>query len=164
MLAMHYLIRLDRPDAVEAVRRRASERGPWFDTMPGLAHKWFLVDPRDPAYATFYLWQEPEAALGFLEGPLYRALCEAFGRPDVLLLLPKQITLPEHDPPAVALSHGDPLSVGGPAVRALDPRLGARFDLVFDGAARGRRFEVAYHARGGAATVPSASLPGEVPP
>jgi hypothetical protein len=63
------------------VRRRAAERGPLFDRMPGLAFKLFLVDPVDPCYATFYLWREPEAALAFLEGAFFAALSRRSGGP-----------------------------------------------------------------------------------
>lgn len=160
MIAMHYLIRLGSQDEVQAVRRRVAERGPSFDAMPGLAHKWFLVDLRDPAYATFSLWREPKAVLGFLEGPFYRALCEAFSRPDVFLLLPTQIALPADNPTVAVLGHGGPLPAGVPAVRTFDPRPGTRLDLVFDQRARGRCFEVAYHARGTAdASATSPSIP-----
>ena len=93
MLAMHYRFTLKDQDQVAAIRRRAVERGPLFDLVPGLAHKWFLLDAKDPCYALFYLWRRPEAAQAFLEGELFTALSAAFGRPEVRLLLPVAVEL-----------------------------------------------------------------------
>jgi hypothetical protein len=90
---MHYAIPLNGADQVTAVRARAAERGPLFDGMAGLDVKLFLVDPVDPCYATFYLWREADAALGFLEGQFFKAL-SAFGRPEVKLLLTTAVDLP----------------------------------------------------------------------
>jgi hypothetical protein len=147
MLGMHYLIPLDGADAVAAVRRRAAERGPLFDRMEGLAEKYFLVDPADPTYATFYLWQDPRAALGFLQGSFFAALAETFGRPEVRLLLPSRIALPADEPASAVLAAIAPDS--GPAIATLDPISGHALSLVFSGNAPGRRFDVMYHARGG---------------
>jgi Domain of unknown function (DUF4865) len=150
MIAMHYLINLKTADDVQAVRRRAAERGPLFDGLPGLAHKWFLVDPDKPAYATFYLWNDPAAALAFLEGPFFHALCETFGRPDVLLLLPASIRLPEGPVSVAALGDFGDLPYDMAVIRTLDPRFGGRIDLAFGEPRSGRRFEIAYHASGNA--------------
>ena len=148
MLAMHYRIPLDGAEAVAAVKRRALERGPWFDGIAGLAHKYFLVDPVQPTYATFYLWHEAEAARAFLEGALFAALVESFGRPEVRLLLPTAIALPESDPETVVLSEGLHGLGHGPRVDAIDPRDGSALALHFDESVRGRRFLLPYHARG----------------
>jgi hypothetical protein len=149
MLAMHYAISLAGPDGVAAVRKRAAERGPSFDGTPGLACKLFLVDPVDPCYATFYLWQAADAALAFLDGPGFRALTEAFGRPEVRLLLTAATELPFPAGSAIALGPDDGAATAG-TLRALDPRTGERFAL---GPACGsrRRFEVMYRAVGAAA-------------
>lgn len=149
MLAMHYRIPLEGAGAVAAVERRARERGPLFDGMPGLAHKFFLVDPVQPTYATFYLWQEAEAAHAFLSGPLFAALIEAFGRPEVRLLLTTAIHLPRHDPGGAVLAEGLVTHAYGPRIDAIDPRDGAYLSLHFDKSIRGQRFRVPYHARGG---------------
>jgi hypothetical protein len=148
MIAMHYLISLKTADDVQAVRRRAAERGPLFDGMPGLAHKWFLVDPQDPAYATFYLWNDPAAALSFLEGTFFHALCQTFGRPDVLLLLPTTIKLPVGNMPIATLGESGELPDDMPVIRTLDPRVGDKIDLGFGETRKGRKFEIAYHACG----------------
>ena len=146
MLAMHYAIALAGPDAVAAVRRRATERGPLFDGLPGLAHKLFLVDAADPCYATFYLWPDADAALAFLEGPFFQALVAQFGRPDVRLLLTHASHLP--------FATGDSLRLVENAARiehadvhATDPRTGRALSLS-RAAVSGRRFDVAYHAVG----------------
>jgi uncharacterized protein DUF4865 len=146
MLGMHYLIPLSGADAVAAVRRRAAERGPLFDGMAGLAEKFFLVDPADPAYATFYLWHDPQAALGFLQGSFFAALAETFGRPEVRLLLPSRIALPPDEPASAVLA--DIAPDRGPAIATLDPISGHALSLVFAPGAPGRRFDVMYHARG----------------
>jgi hypothetical protein len=147
MLAMHYRIRLDDDAAVAAVRQRAAERGPLFDGMNGLREKLFLVDPVRPCYATFYLWQDPDAALAFLDGSFFKALSDTFGRPEVRLLLTRVTTLPS-DSRSVALIEGavtHPLPAG--AVEAIDPRDGTTLVLM-PSISLGRRFDVMYHAHG----------------
>ncbi len=145
MLAMHYAIPLSGADQVAAVRDRAAERGPLFDGMAGLGVKLFLVDPIDPCYATFYLWREADAALGFLDGGFFRALSEAFGRPEVKLLLTSAVDLPFQMGEALKLrtNPADDTSL----VQALDPRKGDVLALAKAPAA-GRRFEVMYRAVG----------------
>jgi heme-degrading monooxygenase HmoA len=160
MLAMHYRIPLSGAEAVAAVERRARERGPLFDGMPGLAHKFFLVDPVHPTYATFYLWQEAEAAHAFVTGPLFAALVEAFGRPEVRLLLTTAIDLPRTDPDGAVLVEGLAADAHGPRIDAIDPRDGAHLSLHFDDSIRGQRFRVPYHAQGTDATFrPALALP-----
>jgi hypothetical protein len=150
MLAMHYQIPLAGADSVAAVRTRAAERGPLFDDMPGLAHKLFLIDPVDPCYATFYLWQDADAARGFIEGPFFAALSSAFGRPKVFLLFTAATDLAFEAGDAVALEWRDAASpANAETVDALDPRTGAILSLGPTGSG-GRRFEVMYHARGSA--------------
>lgn len=149
MLAMHYRIPLAGIRALEAIRHRAAERGPLFDGMDGLGHKFFLADADDPAYATFYLWRDADAAHRFLRGPFFAALVDAFGRPPVRLLLTSAIDLPVADPRTVTLIEGVSPHAFGPRIDALDPRDGAPLSLRFDEAVRGRRFELLYHARSG---------------
>ncbi len=158
MLAMHYRIALNGADAVTAVERRARERGPLFDGLAGLAHKFFLVDPVRPTYATFYLWNDAGAARAFLEGPLFAALVEAFGRPEVHLLLTTHAVLPEFDPGAATLVDGLEPHHFGPRIDAIDPRDGRHLSLRFDEAVRGRRFLLPHHARG-ADAAPRADFP-----
>ena len=147
MLAMHYKIRLEDEAAVTAVRQRAAERGPLFDGMKGLGEKLFLVDPVRPCYATFYLWQDPDAALAFLEGPFFKALSDTFGRPEVQLLLTKATTLPSgvRSVSLIAGAPQPPLPAG--AVEAINPLDGSTLVLM-PSISMGRRFDVMYHARG----------------
>jgi hypothetical protein len=146
MLAMHYQIPLAGPDAVASVRARAIERGPLFDGMAGLAHKLFLVDPIAPCYATFYLWRDPDAALGFLEGPFFGALSQSFGRPDVRLLLTRATDLPFAAGDEIALATSAAEADEPELVRALDPK--NSHILTLGRGLHGRRFEVLYHAVG----------------
>jgi len=148
MLAMSYFIRLDGLTAVAAVRRRIQERGPVFDGMPGLAHKWFLLDAADPTYGNFYLWHTPAAALGFLQGPLFRGLCDTFGRPEVKLLLPTAVDLPTSPQSAASIVNADLASPGAKRIAVLDPLDGKCSELVFRETASGQTFDVAYHAVG----------------
>jgi hypothetical protein len=146
MLAMHYKIPLRDSEAVANVRARAKERGPLFDGIAGLAHKLFLVDPVDPCYATFYLWRDAEAALAFLEGAFFTALVQAFGRPEVALLLTPAMDLPFAAGGAVVLGSRRSEASNSERFWAVDPRTGNILTLG-DGPA-GRRFEVMYHACG----------------
>ncbi|MDE2515706.1 MAG: DUF4865 family protein [Rhodospirillales bacterium] len=148
MLAMHYAIPLRDTDQVAAIRRRAAERGPLFDAMPGLGAKLFLIDPRAPCYATFYLWRDPTAALRFLDGDFFRALCDAFGRPAVHLLLSAATSLDFAAGSALRLQRGT-VDADAP-VRACDPRDATLLGLAKQDAP-GRRFEVMYRAIGAAA-------------
>lgn len=146
MLAMHYAIPLSGAEQAHAVRRRAAERGPLFDGLEGLEAKLFLLDPRDPCYATFYLWREPVAALAFLEGAFFAALATAFGRPEVKLLLTTATVLPPSPGDAVSLAL-NPAAMGAHWLHALDPRTGDTLTLA-PPETPGRRFEVLYKALG----------------
>ena len=144
MLAMHY--RFDLPDraAIDAVDARVRERGPMFDGFPDMGHKWFLIDRETPCYAVFYLWHDAAGPTAFLEGPLFANLARTFGRPEVRLLLARSVLLPEPEPNQAFIVEDD---AGLAAVRAFDPRDGRRLSFGF-GDGPGRRFEIAYHARG----------------
>jgi hypothetical protein len=144
MLAMHYRFDLKDQTQVEQVRRRIVERGPVFDGLPGMAHKWFLLDPVKPCYALFYLWNEQAGMRSFVEGPFFKSLSDAFGRPEVRLLLPTRISLPAEEPEEASLELGE---LEGAHVRALDPRDGSVVSLRLS-PGPGRRFELRYHARG----------------
>jgi hypothetical protein len=148
MLALHYAIPLNGADRVTAVRTRIAERGRLFDGMAGLVAKLFLIDPTDPCYATFYLWRDPDAALGFLEGPLFKALSEAFGRPEVKLLLTAAADIPFTTGDALSFQT-NPANDALGSLRALDPRRGEVF-VPAPASAAERRFEVVYRADGAA--------------
>jgi hypothetical protein len=81
MLYLHYSARLP-PDMTEAdAEARAAAKAPAFDGLPGLAWKAFLF--RAGRYGALYLWDDPAAAGSFLAGPLYAAVVERFGPPDM---------------------------------------------------------------------------------
>jgi hypothetical protein len=155
MLGLHYRIALPDHDAVQAVRRRVAERGTFFDGMAGLAHKFFLIDPVEPTYATFYLWRDEEAATRFLSGPFFADLVKSFGRPAVKLLLPQAIVLPDFEPREAWLIRAEPEALPyappQPRIDTLEPHCGDIVSLAFTPDWPGRRFEIAYHARGPAA-------------
>ena len=155
MLAMHYRITLAGSDALAAVRRRVVERGPLFDGMDGLAHKFFLIDAAQPTYATFYLWRDEAAAQRFLHGPFFAHLVQHFGRPKVHLTLPQKIVLPKQDPSyawlVIAEPEAMPYAPKRPRIDTLHPERGRYLSLAFTDDWPGRRFELLYHARGTAA-------------
>jgi len=155
MIAMHYRIALAGSDAVAAVRRRVEERGPLFDGMHGLAHKFFLIDQTRPTYATFYLWRDEAAAQHFLQGPFFAHLVEHFGRPEVHLTLPRKVVLPKQEPREAWLVHAEadamPVAPKSPRIDTVHPEHGRYLSLAFTGDWPGRRFEILYHARGPAA-------------
>jgi len=152
MLAMHYRIPLVDAEALAAIRDRVAERGPLFDGMDGLAHKFFLLDALQPTYATFYLWRDERAAQRFLDGPFFAHLAQHFGRPRVHLTLPRKIVLPREEPREawLVLAEADamPHAPQRPRIDTMHPEHGRYLSLAFTGDWPGRRFEVLYHARG----------------
>jgi hypothetical protein len=155
MLSMHYRIALAGADAVAAVRRRVEERGPLFDGMDGLAHKFFLIDQAQPTYATFYLWRDEAAARRFLQGPFFAHLVEHFGRPKVHLTLPQKVVLPKQEPHEAWLVYAEaaamPFAPQSPRIDTVHPEHGHYLSLAFTGDWPGRRFDILYHACGTAA-------------
>jgi hypothetical protein len=147
MLAMHYRIALPNHDAIPAIRRRATEKGPLCDGLPGLALKFFLLDTQDPTYATFYLWNDPDGARAFLEGPFFAALSETFGRPQVRLFVTTAVELPAMLPGRIGLVEDAP-RFDGPRIETLDPLAGARFALSLSAPPLGRQLEIMYTAKG----------------
>jgi hypothetical protein len=88
MIAMQY--RFDFPDGTDMspIHRRVAEKGPGFDGLPGLEHKAFLVSDaaigQPNRYAPFYVWRSANGMREFLLSDAFAALCEAFGRPEVV--------------------------------------------------------------------------------
>jgi hypothetical protein len=70
------------------IHRRAAEKGPGFDGVPGLEHKAFLVSDasigQPNLYAPFYIWRSASGMRDFLLSDGFAALSEAFGRPEVV--------------------------------------------------------------------------------
>lgn len=114
MIAMHYGFRLADDFDMAAIRGRVAEKGPLFDRLPGLAWKVFLCQDRSHGatrneYGAFYVWQSVDAAHDFLTGPMFDAVIDSFGRPDVRLWVP------------IALDLGTPSETGAFASRRIDP-------------------------------------------
>lgn len=88
MIAMQY--RFDFPEGADMapIHRRVAEKGPGFDGMAGLEQKAFLVSDaalgQPNRYAPFYLWRTATGMREFLLSDAFAALCDAFGRPDVV--------------------------------------------------------------------------------
>jgi hypothetical protein len=88
MIAMQY--RFDFPEGADMapIHRRVIEKGPGFDGMPGLEQKAFLVSDaaigQPNRYAPFYVWRTATGMREFLLSDAFAALCDAFGRPEVV--------------------------------------------------------------------------------
>jgi hypothetical protein len=94
MFAMQYSHRLPAGHDMEAIRRRAAQRGPLWDHTEGLVFKAFVAQERGRhravghLYASVYLWREPAAAASFLMGERFQNVIDSFGRPRVESWLP----------------------------------------------------------------------------
>src|SRR4051812_21524403 len=89
MRSLHYPIALPDDFDMSTLQRRVDEKAHLFESLPGLRFKAFLASSRAQgdrrnAYAPFYVWDDDEAASGFLRGALFAAVIESFGRPAVL--------------------------------------------------------------------------------
>jgi hypothetical protein len=87
MIAMQYSFVLPADYDMAIVRERIAAKGPLLDHLPGLVFKAYLHAERGAAaentYAPFYLWQDEEAMHGFLNGPGFASVTQAFGWPSV---------------------------------------------------------------------------------
>jgi hypothetical protein len=90
MIAMQYSFVLPADYDMGIVRERIATRGALLDKLPGLVFKAYLHADRgdggggaENLYAPFYLWADEEAMHGFLNGPAFAAVSQAFGWPSV---------------------------------------------------------------------------------
>jgi hypothetical protein len=87
MIAMQYSFVLPADYDMGIVRERIATKGALLDNLPGLVFKAYLHADHDDGvenlYAPFYLWQDEEAMHGFLNGPPFAAVSQAFGWPSV---------------------------------------------------------------------------------
>jgi hypothetical protein len=88
MIALQYKFVLPADYDMHRIRDRIASRGSTFDGCDGLIFKAFALSDRAqnaPAnlYAPFYLWLDAPSVLAFLSGPLFEAVSNAFGRPEV---------------------------------------------------------------------------------
>jgi hypothetical protein len=87
-LAMQYSFTLPADYDMTIVERRIAEKGPALDGWPGLCAKAYLsarrdANQRENLYAPFYLWSDASAMSGFLTGPSFAGVSDAFGWPEV---------------------------------------------------------------------------------
>jgi hypothetical protein len=87
MFLTQYTHRLPADYDMGLIRKRAAERGPYWDRYPGLIFKGFLVQEMGRssanAYSSLYLWRDAEAFTAMVTGERFQAVMDAFGRPVV---------------------------------------------------------------------------------
>ncbi|HJV01847.1 MAG TPA: DUF4865 family protein [Burkholderiaceae bacterium] len=89
MMAMQYSFVLPADYDMDIIRLRIASKGHMLDDFPGLAFKAYLSadrtlgDTAENLYAPFYLWRQPEAMHGFLNGPGFAGVAQAFGWPSI---------------------------------------------------------------------------------
>lgn len=84
MIAMQYSFVLPADYDMAIIRERIATKGPLLDDLPGLVFKAYLhAEQPEHTYAPFYLWRDEEAMHGFLNGPGFAAVSQAFGWPSV---------------------------------------------------------------------------------
>lgn len=94
MIGMQYTFSLPDDYDMAQLRARVAERGPMFDKTEGLHQKAFLIAEKGGhgattnRYAPFYCWKNADALSDFLTGEKFRAVSDAFGRPEVTLWMP----------------------------------------------------------------------------
>jgi len=89
MFIKQYRIALPADYDMAVIRERVATRGPSFDSFPGLGLKCFLIREKGKygahgnQYAPVYLWPQVDTMWGFLAGPAFAGIKEAFGVPPV---------------------------------------------------------------------------------
>ncbi len=58
--------------------KRALERAPQFEAMPGLLQKYYLNLPQENEYMGFYIWDSMESLLAFRETDLAKSIPGAY--------------------------------------------------------------------------------------
>lgn len=96
MLIMQYAHRLPADYDMSNIEERAMQRGPLWDTMPGVGFKVFAARRRshgtaDNVYTSIYVWLETAAALKFLSDDRFGAVVSGFGRPLIETWLPVDV-------------------------------------------------------------------------
>lgn len=89
MRSIQYPIHLPRDFDMAQIDERVRARGQAFADLEGLAFKAFLTQSAAKGatgncYAPFYVWSDPDAIDPFLAGPLFGAVMQSFGRPNLL--------------------------------------------------------------------------------
>lgn len=97
MIMAHYEHRLPTGYDMSSIRRRAVERGPLWNAMPGLNFKAFTLreagrfGATTNSYSSFYLWKEERAFSDWLVQGGYQVVIDAFGRAEIETLVALEI-------------------------------------------------------------------------
>src|SRR5215510_4152637 len=89
MIIKQYTIGLPADYDMAIIRRRVADKGPAFDTLPGLGLKAFTIREKgrygapSNQYAPVYLWPAVEPMWNFIAGDGFRGIIDSFGRPPI---------------------------------------------------------------------------------
>jgi hypothetical protein len=89
MFIKQYRITLPADYDMNIVRERVATRGASFDSFAGLGLKCFVIREKGKfgadsnQYAPIYLWPQVDAMWGFLAGPAFAGIKQAFGVPPI---------------------------------------------------------------------------------
>lgn len=82
---LQYSFTLDPGHPMQAIRERVAAKRDLVRTLPGLAWKaWLISEPlggrtQPKTYAPLYLFEDSPSVHGFLSGPIYKGVTDAFG-------------------------------------------------------------------------------------
>ena len=62
----------------EELLKRAHERQPQFQSLPGLIQKYYVKLPEDKAFSGIYVWDSMESLLAFKESDLAKSIPQAY--------------------------------------------------------------------------------------
>ncbi|MBD1551249.1 DUF4865 family protein [Pseudomonas typographi] len=105
MPVVHYSHRLPSDYDLAIIRRRALQRGPQWDALPGLRFKAFLLGEQGATarYGSLYLWQATRDLRDFLLSGRYQGVIDSFGRAPISTWLPLDARL--GDPGLARFAH-----------------------------------------------------------
>jgi hypothetical protein len=89
MIIKQYTIGLPADYDMAIIRRRVADKGPAFDTLPGLGLKAFMISEKGRCgapgnqYAPVYLWTDVAPMWHFVAGDGFRSVIDSFGRPPI---------------------------------------------------------------------------------
>jgi heme-degrading monooxygenase HmoA len=71
-------VRLKSPLAEEELLKRANDRKPQFQALPGLLQKYYLKLDEPGQYAGLYIWDSAESLMAFRDSDLAKSIPEAY--------------------------------------------------------------------------------------
>ena len=83
------IVRLKSNLEEEELLRRANERKPQFEALPGLLQKYYAKLKEQGEYCGLYVWDSPESLMAFRETDLAKSIPEAYEvieAPDIELM------------------------------------------------------------------------------